>query len=244
MPVGVDPAGHEHDCVDYAPALADLHRQGVGGRECERAGVGQRPGAEGRDPLVQVGGHGRDLRLGKARDPEGRGKLVHPPGGHAQQVSGRDHADQRRPGPLAPLEQPLREVRPGAQLRECHVERAEASVQVPMPVAVVLVDPIRGLPTPLGAADRASASADNNELITVVSRCRIRSGDAPDKASPKTPAGSTMRAAVIVMLHSRVLWKVHSKDHAVTASSSTTPHGPSATPLSGTRLLTPLRVRL
>jgi transposase InsO family protein len=35
-----------------------------------------------------------------------------------------------------------------------------------------------------------------------------------------------MRGAVIVMLRSRVLWKVHSKDHAVTASSSTTTSAP------------------
>ena len=35
-----------------------------------------------------------------------------------------------------------------------------------------------------------------------------------------------MRGAVIVMLRSRVLWKVHSKDHAVTAPSSTTSTAP------------------
>ncbi len=35
-----------------------------------------------------------------------------------------------------------------------------------------------------------------------------------------------MRGAVIVMLRSRVLWKVHSKDHAVTAPSSTTTSPP------------------
>lgn len=40
------------------------------------------------------------------------------------------------------------------------------------------------------------------------------------------------------MLHSRVLWKVHSKDHAVTASSSTTTTTtPATTPLSGTPLI-------
>ena len=50
-----------------------------------------------------------------------------------------------------------------------------------------------------------------------------------------------MCGAVIVMLHSRVLWKVHSKDHAMAALSSTTgladERGDRATPLSETQLM-------
>src|SRR5690606_26732062 len=47
--------------------------------------------------------------------------------------------------------------------------------------------------------------------MMVCSNVRIRSGEASAKASPSRPAGSTMFGAVIVMLRSRVLWKVHSK---------------------------------
>src|SRR5690606_40231720 len=47
--------------------------------------------------------------------------------------------------------------------------------------------------------------------MMVCSNVRIRSGEASAKASPSRPAGSTMYGAVIVMLRSRVLWKVHSK---------------------------------
>ena len=60
VPVAVDPGGHQHGRVDHAAALADLHRQGVGGHERVRAGV-QRAGAEGLDLGIQVLGHLADL---------------------------------------------------------------------------------------------------------------------------------------------------------------------------------------
>jgi hypothetical protein len=111
VPVRVDAGGDQHDGVDDAALLADLHGQRVGGHERERPGFAQRPGPKRRDLGVEVGGHPRDLRLRQAGDAQGLNEFVHPAGGHAEQVAGRDHADQGGLGALAAFQQPVREVR-------------------------------------------------------------------------------------------------------------------------------------
>ena len=109
---------------------------------------------------VEVGGHPRDLRLRQRGDPQALDELVHPPGRDAQQVAGRDHADQRRLGPLAALEQPFREVGARAQLRDRHVDRAGPGVQLPVPVPVAGVHPLRAGQAVLGAADSVRVRAE------------------------------------------------------------------------------------
>jgi len=57
-----------------------------------------------------------------------------------------------------------------------------------------------------------SAEADNNVLMKVPSSSRSRSGLAWASCSSSRAVGS-IPVTVIVMLHSRVLWKAHPKDH-------------------------------
>ena len=54
--VGVHPGSNQHDGVDDAAALADLHRQRVGGDERERASVAERAVAELLNVLVELRG--------------------------------------------------------------------------------------------------------------------------------------------------------------------------------------------
>jgi len=72
-----------------------------------------------------------------------------------------------------------------------------------------------GVTAPYSAPQTASASADNNVLMKLPSSSRSRSGLAWASRSSSWRAGSILDLTVIVMLHSRVLWKVHSKDHPV-----------------------------
>lgn len=89
------------------------------------------PGAERLNLPVQVTGHAGDLGLGQARDAQGLDQLVHPAGGHPEQVAGRHDADQGRLGAPLALEQPLGDIGPGAQLGHRDVDRADAGVQGP-----------------------------------------------------------------------------------------------------------------
>jgi hypothetical protein len=57
-------------------------------------------------------------------------------------------------GAAAAFEQPVREVGAGAQLGDRDVHRADPGVEVPVPVTVAHVDPLRAPGTVLGAADR------------------------------------------------------------------------------------------
>jgi hypothetical protein len=154
VPVTVDTGRDQDHSVDDPPALAHLHGQGVGGDEREGSGLVEGPVAEGLDLLVQVGGHPGHLRLRQAVDAQLLDELVHPAGAHPGQITVRHHRDQRRLGPLAPLEQPLGEVRPGAQLGDRDVDRADPGVQVAVPVAVALRGPVRAALAPLGTDHR------------------------------------------------------------------------------------------
>lgn len=151
--VGVHSRGDQGVDVDHPPALADLERQGVRRDERVRANV-QRPGPERRHRGVEIGGHPRDLRLAQARDPEGLDQAVHPPGGDPEQIAGRHHARERQLGPLAPLKQPLREVRPRAQLRDRDVHRPGSGVEISVPAAVAGVRPLLAALAVAGTADR------------------------------------------------------------------------------------------
>ena len=59
--VAVDAGGQQDDGVDDPSALADLHRQRVGGDEREGAGLVQGAVAELLDVLVEIGCHAADL---------------------------------------------------------------------------------------------------------------------------------------------------------------------------------------
>jgi hypothetical protein len=103
---------------------------------------------------VQLGGHLRDLRLRQRGDPEALYQLVHPPRRHTEQVAGRHHRRERPLGPLATLQQPLREIRTLTQLRNRHIQRAGPSVEVAVPVPVTTVGPLRARHAVLRAAHR------------------------------------------------------------------------------------------
>jgi hypothetical protein len=160
VPVVVDPGRHEHDRVDHASVLADLHRERVGGHEGERPRVGERSGAERGHLLVEVGSHPRDLRLRQRRDPQRRDELVHPPRGDTEEVAGRHHADQCRFGTLPALEQPVGEVRAGAELGDRDVDRADPGIQLAVPVAVSGVHPLRIGLAVIGATHRVRVSGE------------------------------------------------------------------------------------
>jgi hypothetical protein len=156
--VGVDTGGHQGVHADDPAALADLEHQRVSGHEGERTGVDQRAGAELLHVRVEILRHLRDLGLGQRGDPQALDQLVHPARADSQQVAGRHHRGERPLGPLASLEQPLREVRPLAELGDLQVQGAGPGVEVTGPVAVAPVGSIRaGLPVG-GAADRVGLS--------------------------------------------------------------------------------------
>ena len=158
MPVGVHP-GREQGVYPHHPAaFPDLEHQGVGRDERVRALV-QRAGPERLDLLVQVLGHHRDLRLRQRCHPQRLHQLLHPAGRHTQQVTRRDHRRQRPLGAFAPLQQPVREVGPGPQLRDRHVQRAGPGVEVPVPVPVAGVHPLLAAFAVPGAADRVRLGA-------------------------------------------------------------------------------------
>jgi hypothetical protein len=102
--------------------------------------------------LVEVLGHLRHLGLGQAGDPERLHQLVHPSGGHSEQVAGCHHAGQRRLGAAAASQEPVRKERALPQLGHRHVQRADPGVQVAVPVAVAPVGPVRVSGAVLGAA--------------------------------------------------------------------------------------------
>jgi len=89
-PVGVDAGGDQDRDVDDPAALADLHRQRVGGHERVRPGV-QGAVAEVLHQFVEITGHHDDLGLRQAGDPQRLDQPVHSTGGHSEQVAGRDH---------------------------------------------------------------------------------------------------------------------------------------------------------
>ena len=151
--VGVDPDRDQAVHVDRPAVLADLDDQRVDPHERVRAGI-QRPATERLDLRVQVPGHLRDLTLGQLFDAELLDQLLHPPRRHPEQIRGRDHADQCLLGPAAMLEQPVREVRARAQLRDRQLDRPGTGVPLPAAVAVTRVRPLHTALAVLGAAQR------------------------------------------------------------------------------------------
>ena len=149
--IAVHAGGQQHRGVDDPAALADLHRQRIGGDEGERASGIEGTGAKLLDVLVELGGHPRDLRLRQRVDAEGLDQLVHPPRANASEVAVRDDGDQRGLCALAALEQPFGEVGALAELGDRHIDGADAGVEVAVAVAVALRGPARGGAAVLGA---------------------------------------------------------------------------------------------
>jgi hypothetical protein len=149
--VGVDADRDQGVHVDRAAVLADLDDQRVGPHERVRTGV-QWPVAERLDLGVQVPGHLRHLRLRQRLDAELLDQLLHPPRRHAEQIAGGHHRDQRLFGPAAVLQHPVREVRPGPQLRDGQVDGAGPGVPLAVAIAVTRVGPFAGALAVTGAA--------------------------------------------------------------------------------------------
>ena len=174
----------------------------------------QGPGPERGDLLVEVLGHHRHLRLRQPCDPERPNQLVHPAGRHPEQVAGRDHRSQRRLGAAVPLQEPVREERPFADLGDRDVDGAGAGVEVTVAVAVAGVDPVRASGCRTRRRTRVSACADSSALMNVPSSSRIRSGLAWASCSCKKTSGSIMGFAVIAVSFFESVVRDHSKDHS------------------------------
>jgi hypothetical protein len=155
VPVRVHAHGQQGMDVDDAAALADLQHQRVRSHERVRARV-QRTGAERLHLFIQIAGHLADLRARQPGDPKRFDQLLHPPGADAEQVAGRHHAGQGRFRPAAAFQQPVREIRARPQLRDRDVQRAGPGVEVPVPVAVADIDPVRARHPIRRAAGRIS----------------------------------------------------------------------------------------
>jgi hypothetical protein len=108
---------------------------------------------------VQMRGHLRDLRLRQASDTQLLGEFLHPAGRDPEQVAGRRDGDQRLLGPAAMLQQPIREIRPGAQLRNLQLHGPSAGVPLPRPVSVTPIRTILAALPVLRASETAAASS-------------------------------------------------------------------------------------
>ena len=151
IPVGVDSDRDQGVHVDHPAPFANLEHQGVGGQEGVRAGI-ERAGANRLDSVVEFLGHHRHLRLGQTGDAQCFDEFVHPPGGHPEQVAGGHHRGQGPLGAFAAFQQPLREVRAVAQLRDRKIQCACTGVELAVPVPVALVGPIGATFAVAGAA--------------------------------------------------------------------------------------------
>jgi hypothetical protein len=142
VPVSVHAGREQGVHADDAAALSDLQHQRVGGEERVRAGV-QRPGPEVLHHRVQLGGHHRHLRLAQPGDAESLDQLLHPPRADPEQVAGRHHRGEGCLRAAAALQQPVREVTTLPELGDRHVKGPGAGVEVPVPVTVADVHPVR-----------------------------------------------------------------------------------------------------
>jgi hypothetical protein len=164
-------AGHDVDAQDL-PLAVGVHGRGDDGRhvddpasfpaalrECVKPHVGvgplvERPVAERLHLLVERRRQPRHLGLGDALDAERLDEVIHPAGGDAEQVALGDHGHQGTLGPATGLEQPVREVGAGPQLRDAQLDRAGPGVPVPLPVAVARVGALAAPLAVGGAAHR------------------------------------------------------------------------------------------
>ncbi len=214
--VGVHAGGGDQRVHGHDPsALADFEHERVGGDERERAGVRQGAGAELLNVRVEFPGHVGDLALGQARDAQRLHELVHPAGRDPEQVAGRDHAGQRPLGALAPLQQPFGEVGALPQLRDLHLERAGAGVELAGTVAVAPVHALRaGLPV-RGAAHGVGLGRHqrvHERLQQLAQQIRRRLGELFLQQARRVDTSSDGHRRV-PFLESVV--RDHSKDHAV-----------------------------
>ena len=130
LPVAVDPDRDQGVHVDGAAVLADLDGQRVDPHERVRAGI-QRPVTKRLHLRVEVRRHLRDLRLGQAARRRAA-RPASPPAASTPPAGTRGHhRDQRLLGPATVLQQPIREVRAGAQLRNRQLHRAGPGIPAP-----------------------------------------------------------------------------------------------------------------
>jgi len=152
MPVGVHAGGDQGVHVDHPPVLADLHPQRINPAERVRPGI-QRPVAERGDLGIEMAGHLRHLRARQRLDAQLLSQLLHPPGGHPEQIGGGHHGDQGLFGAAAVGQQPFREVAALAQLGHRELDRARAGVPLAGPVAVAAVAALGAAFAVVGAAE-------------------------------------------------------------------------------------------
>jgi hypothetical protein len=141
LPLRVDAHRDERCHVHGAPALAAPQRHGVEPHVRVRPAV-QRPLAETRDQTVQALRQLRHLGLREPRDAERLHQVLHLAGRDPEHVALRHHRHECALRPPPRLEQPAREVRALAQLRERQVNRPEPRVPRPRPIPVARVDAV------------------------------------------------------------------------------------------------------
>ena len=148
-----------HDAgVDRPAALPALDLERVQdevrvGRAVERAR------AEVLDDPVQRFRKPGDLAAAHPLDPELADELVDASGGYAGEVGIRDHRHERLLRPPASLEKPVGEVRALPELGDRKLDRADARVPAPLPVAVSDVDPRGRALAEVGATEHVGLGA-------------------------------------------------------------------------------------
>jgi len=169
--------------------------------------------------LVEVGRHPRDLRFGEGVDAELLDQFVHPAGRDAGEVAVRNDRDQRCLGAFAALEEPLREVGSRAQFRDGDIDRPDASVEVPVSVAVALGRAVGAGFAPFGAGDGVRVGGQqgvDHGLQQAAHQIRRRVGEGFAKQAGRVDnMGCGHRDDAF-----RVEVRDFSKDHTVTALTS------------------------
>lgn len=100
---------------------------------------------------------------------------VHPMGGQPRQVALRDHRVQGLLGTLKTLQQSLGEAGALAQLRDRHIQGADAGVEVAVAITVTGVEPLFGTNAVLRPAHRVGV-AGNSVLMKDCINTRSQSG--------------------------------------------------------------------
>jgi len=157
---------------------------------------------------------------------EGLDEFVHPAGTHSGEVAVGHNGDQRGLGALASFHEPLWEIGALAELRDRNIDGADAGVEVAVPVAVALRDTVGAGFAPFGTDDGVCVGGQqgvDHGLQEISHQIWRRVAEGFRKYGLRVDnMWSGHRSDVL----SRILWKVDSKDHTVTASTSMTGRPP------------------
>lgn len=127
----------------------------------------QRAAAEARDIGIERLRQLADLGLRHPGDPKGLDQIVDPAGRDPEHVCLGHHLGEGPLGPPARLEQPVREVRPRAELGDPQIDRPQAGVEAPAAVPVAAVGAL-GAPLAVPGASEPVDLAGHDPVDNVV----------------------------------------------------------------------------